>query len=341
MTLTPSSPSPEVGYLSESSNRHLATSRYHRNPPSKPTGRPDVEGFTAAMSRTSPSDHHRNRPPFFRGGSSTDSSSSESSSGAVTHSAWAVPPYAVNEDRENSYFRPGSEPDSSETRYKLPAISSQPPPPRQRYPNVLNPDSDERVSNPQLRAAEAAPSKVEFYTWKNLPSRRMLEKCFTAYFGPIGLSSTLCPFPPSEAWAMLRAVFEAAAASGSRGGGTAAGGESGAAVSHVGFPGGDPTLQTTSANSQLCQMLLIAAVGSQNLSSQEMVSKEISEALFTSAKWYLDVMFGREADEFQKLRANILCGICLIFNKNVKGKEHISKLNIHLWMSSPWWGDSA
>lgn len=302
----------------ESNNRHFVPSQFHQNISSKPTGRSDIEGFTTDMSRISPPDHRRNRPPFFRGGSSTDSSSSTSSSGAVSHGTWPALAYSIDEDRENLHFRSVSDSKAPES-YRLPAISSPSRASRHGYPNVLNSDSDERIHNPRSRGAQPS-SKVEFFTWKNLPPRRMLEACFTAYFGPSGLSTVLCPYPPSEAWSMLRAVFSAAASGGSGGGNTGGGGGI-----ESGYAGGDSTFQTSSANSQLCQVLLIAAVGSQNLSSHEMVSAEMSEALFTSGKWYLNVMFGRDADEFQKLRANTLCGLCSIFNKNIKGKEHIGQ----------------
>lgn len=76
------------------------------------------------------------------------------------------------------------------------------------------------------------------------------------------------------------------------------------------------------ARSILCQMLLLAALGSHVVN--DLIAEEVQTALFTSGRWYLDVAFGRDAAAPERIRANVLAGLYLVLTKNIAAKEYFS-----------------
>lgn len=72
-------------------------------------------------------------------------------------------------------------------------------------------------------------------------------------------------------------------------------------------------------NSELCELLSIAAIGSQ----YEGIGQETQMKLFKSAKWYHDSGFQIEGDSLRKMRTSMLIGIFLIFEKSFRAREYI------------------
>src|SRR5690606_17971554 len=97
----------------------------------------------------------------------------------------------------------------------------------------------------------------EFYTLGNLPPHADIEACIGAFYKDYGFVSILCPISRAEVADMVHEVYNSGSA-------------------HA-FP----------ANSRLCQMMLLAAVGAQLL--DDSISDAVRTALFYSGKWYLDI----------------------------------------------------
>ncbi|KAI5843260.1 hypothetical protein BZA05DRAFT_343908 [Tricharina praecox] len=156
------------------------------------------------------------------------------------------------------------------------------------------------------RTAASNKPRAEFYTWENLPPQELVAACISAFYTN-GIASLLCPVPEIEANDMFRSIYGNAAASGST-----------PAVS----ASARNVIRATNNNFRLCQVLLLAAVGSQYL--EETVKEEARNALFTSGKWYLHMAFGRDAIDVQRLRANSLAALYLIFQKSIAVVEHLT-----------------
>lgn len=71
--------------------------------------------------------------------------------------------------------------------------------------------------------------------------------------------------------------------------------------------------------SQLCELLAIAAVGAQ----YEDVDSSTTNALFRSAKWYLDIEYARDGDMLRKMRVSMLVGLFLIFEKSFFALDYL------------------
>ncbi|KAG0639107.1 hypothetical protein HOY80DRAFT_886806 [Tuber brumale] len=71
-----------------------------------------------------------------------------------------------------------------------------------------------------------------------------------------------------------------------------------------------PNLEPNTA--KLCELLAIVAVGAQ----YEDVGSDTTMALFRSAKWYLDIEYGKDVDMLRKMRVSMLVGLFLIFEKS-------------------------
>jgi hypothetical protein len=143
-----------------------------------------------------------------------------------------------------------------------------------------------------------------FYTWENLPPRDLMAACISEFYGDRGLTKFLCPLPQSEASEMFQSIY---------------------AGSNEGDSPGSRQVSRSTKNCRLCQVLLLAATGSQHL--EESVSNEARGALFTSGKWYLDMAFGRDANDLQRMRANLLVGLYFMFEKSIAAMEYLSECN--------------
>lgn len=73
------------------------------------------------------------------------------------------------------------------------------------------------------------------------------------------------------------------------------------------------------SNSKMCELLSVAAMGSQ----YERVGREVQMKLFRSAKWYLDSGFGRDGDSLRRMRTSMLIGWFLIFEKSFGARDYI------------------
>jgi len=62
----------------------------------------------------------------------------------------------------------------------------------------------------------------------------------------------------------------------------------------------------------LCELLAVIAVGAQYAD----VGSDTTMALFRSAKWYLDIEYGKDVDVLRKMRVSMLVGLFLIFEKS-------------------------
>ncbi|CCX11118.1 Similar to hypothetical protein [Tuber melanosporum Mel28]; acc. no. XP_002838133 [Pyronema omphalodes CBS 100304] len=86
-----------------------------------------------------------------------------------------------------------------------------------------------------------------------------------------------------------------------------------------------PAPRTADANYLLCLMLLLAALGARYLADNEVTDDE-QAALFTSGRWYLDMAFGiKDANDLQRLRANVLVALNLIFEKRIVSIEYLNR----------------
>jgi len=164
--------------------------------------------------------------------------------------------------------------------------------------------------------ARSSTSPPEFYSWENLPPQELVAACMSAFYN-CGFARVLCPVPETEATEVFRDIYSI---------GAAGRGPTSAPPPHPSLPGaanGRNGMRSTSNNFRLCQLLLLAAVGSQYL--EETVTDDAHSALFSSGKWYLSVAFGRGANDLQRLRANLLAAVYLIFRKSISVIEHLSE----------------
>lgn len=79
------------------------------------------------------------------------------------------------------------------------------------------------------------------------------------------------------------------------------------------------TGHSRASNSKMCELLSVAAMGSQ----YERVGREVQMKLFRSAKWYLDSGFGRDGDSLRRMRTSMLIGWFLIFEKSFGARDYI------------------
>lgn len=175
---------------------------------------------------------------------------------------------------------------------------------------------------------------TEFYTWDNLPPKAVVEACIVAFAGDRSMSNLLCPISEVEVVEMCRAVYSQASPSSSRSSPSHSSHPSPSShaspVSHPSPSNTNSGSRTkaplpTSANWRLCQVLLVASVGSQYL--EDSISDHMRTALFTSGKWYLDMAFGGGANNLQRLRANMLVGLYLVLDKSVTTMVYLSVLS--------------
>ena len=157
-------------------------------------------------------------------------------------------------------------------------------------------------TKPRLHHAPKQP-EYEFYTTDNLPARSLMEYCIGSLYGQRSrLERLLCPIAEPEAAEMLRRIYDAPPLSDSKSRGV---------------------LQLEQQpRAELCQVLLLAALGSQI--AEELVDEKVQNALFTTGRWYLDVVFGRDASELSRIKANMLAGLYLVMAKNGAAREYFS-----------------
>jgi len=155
------------------------------------------------------------------------------------------------------------------------------------------------INSESAAAHKTKKPPTEFYTWENLPPQNLVQVCIDAFYGDRGISNLLCPIPESEALEMFQSIYNT-----------------------INNSPATRVSRTTNMNYRLCQVLLMAALGSQYLDS---VTSDAQTALFISGKWYLDMAFGKDANDLQRFRANILVGLHLIFEKRIMTTEYLSK----------------
>ncbi|RPA96243.1 hypothetical protein L873DRAFT_1242431 [Choiromyces venosus 120613-1] len=86
-------------------------------------------------------------------------------------------------------------------------------------------------------------------------------------------------------------------------------------ISDIYKPNSEPT------TAKLCELLAIAAVGAQ----YEDVGSDTTMALFRSAKWYLDIEFGKDVEVLRKMRVSMLVGLFLIFEKSFFAVDYLDQ----------------
>ena len=77
-------------------------------------------------------------------------------------------------------------------------------------------------------------------------------------------------------------------------------------INDIYTPNSEPT------TAELCELLAVIAVGAQYAD----VGSDTTMALFRSAKWYLDIEYGKDVDVLRKMRVSMLVGFFLIFEKS-------------------------
>lgn len=127
----------------------------------------------------------------------------------------------------------------------------------------------------------------KFYHLEDPPPLETISQCISGFIR--GTSTLLFVLPEYEAMELINAVYH---------------------------PG---TGHNRATNSKLCELLSIAAIGSQ----YEDIGQETQMKLFRSAKWYHDSGFEREGDSLRKMRTSMLIGIFLIFEKSFCAREYI------------------
>lgn len=130
----------------------------------------------------------------------------------------------------------------------------------------------------------------KFYNLHDPPPLGTISQCISGFIR--GTSTFLYILPEYEAMELINAIYH---------------------------PGAG---RNRSTNSKLCEILSIAAVGSQY---EEAIDQEIQIALFRSAKWYLDSGFGREDGVLKKMRTSMLVGLYLIFEKSFWARDYIGR----------------
>lgn len=126
-----------------------------------------------------------------------------------------------------------------------------------------------------------------FYHLEDPPPLETISQCISGFIR--GTSTLLFVLPEYEAMELINAIYH---------------------------PG---TGHNRATNSKLCELLSIAAIGSQ----YEDIGQETQMKLFKSAKWYHDSGFQREGDSLRKMRTSMLIGIFLIFEKSFWAREYI------------------
>ncbi|PWW77848.1 hypothetical protein C7212DRAFT_350812 [Tuber magnatum] len=86
-------------------------------------------------------------------------------------------------------------------------------------------------------------------------------------------------------------------------------------ISDIYTPNSEPT------TAKLCELLAIVAVGAQ----YEDVGRDTSMALFRSAKWYLDIEYGKDVHVLRKMRVSMLVGLLLIFEKSFFAVDYLDQ----------------
>lgn len=77
--------------------------------------------------------------------------------------------------------------------------------------------------------------------------------------------------------------------------------------------------QTKITPAQFCELLAIAALGSQ----YEDITQDVQLALFKSAKWYLDSGAGKEWDPLKRMRTSMLVGLFFVFEKSFWSRDYL------------------
>lgn len=126
-----------------------------------------------------------------------------------------------------------------------------------------------------------------FYHLLDLPPLETISRCTSGFIR--GTSTLLYVLPEYEAIELINSIY------------------------HPGTGHGRAT------NSKLCELLSVAAIGSQ----YEDIGHETQMKLFRSAKWYLDSGFERDSDDLRKMRTSMLIGIFLIFEKSFWARDYI------------------
>lgn len=158
-----------------------------------------------------------------------------------------------------------------------------------------------KADRKRAEASETTPSP-EFYTWENLPSLELVKLCIGAYYSARGLARVLCPIPDYEAFRMLNIIYDTP-------------------ENHDFVTRHEVRLRN---NYRICQLLLLAAVGAQYLEDENPGFNTARAPFFASGRWYLDVAFGRGPDDLERMRANVLAGLYLIFEKKIVAMEYLS-----------------
>ncbi|TGZ80023.1 hypothetical protein EX30DRAFT_67634 [Ascodesmis nigricans] len=248
----------------------------------------------------SPPQDQGKRPELHRG-TSVSSSSSSSIQTISSYGSWSTSATTPDSHRRSTgyfaYHTTSGSPNMTGSRIQLPSLTASPTGDA-RHPSHF------RIN--QASGLTPKSAQIQFFSWENLPSKDLLARCFSAFWNPHSLVHIICPFPEAEAWEMLQQVLAAASKTDGSGAGKL------------------PSLPS-SMNSRLCQVLLVAAVGSQHITDDYRIDEKVSEALFHSGKWYLDVMFGRDAEELHKFRANVLAALYSIISKSIGSKEHLDR----------------
>ncbi|CUS15002.1 unnamed protein product [Tuber aestivum] len=86
-------------------------------------------------------------------------------------------------------------------------------------------------------------------------------------------------------------------------------------ISDIYTPDSEPT------TAKLCELLAIVAVGAQ----YEDVGSDTTMALFRSAKWYLDIEYGKDVHVLKKMRVSMLVGLFLIFEKSFFAVDYLDQ----------------
>jgi hypothetical protein len=268
-----------------------------------------IVDMNTASNSSSPSSRYHKRAVASR--SDSDNSGSSRSCVSTCSSGTSRP---TSSERLSSSFDKPSASSPLNIHHHLPSSS------RGRLPRTPPPVLDQTALASPMRtllltmppivddnvdsAARRKRPPTEFYTWENLPPQNLVAACISEFYGDRGFAKILCPIPKSEASEMFQSIYVS---------------------SNSGNSPGSRQVPRSTNNHRLCQVLLLAATGSQFL--EDSVSDEARGALFTSGKWYLDMAFGRDANDLQRLRANVLAGLYLMSEKLIVTMEYLSEYN--------------
>jgi len=94
-------------------------------------------------------------------------------------------------------------------------------------------------------------------------------------------------------------------------------------ISDIYTPNSEPT------TAGLCELLAVVAVGAQYAD----VGSDTTMALFRSAKWYLDIEYGKDVDVLRKMRVSMLVAFFLIFEKSFFAIDYLGMgRSAHPWL---------